>query len=171
MALVTVAADKRHLVDSKGQPFFILGVNYNGYFDRAWKLWEPDLFDPELIALDFRKAQNSGFNSIRLFIDLALEQALRQNDFAKLDETLSLAQDHNLKVMLALNEAHSVNLEEVSQLAAQIAGRYKDVPTIMAYELQNKPVFYDLAGAIYPASSQAALQTGQLIDDYGVRVS
>lgn len=169
MALVTVAADKRHLVDSKGQPFFILGVNYHGYFDRAWKMWA--LFDPELVTLDFRKAQHSGFNTVRLFIEPVLALEIQQNNFAKLDQTLSIAQDHNLKVLLVLNEAHSLDLEQVGQLDAQIAGRYKDVPTVLGYELQNKPVFYDLAGAIYPGGYKAALQTSHLVDHYGARVS
>lgn len=171
MALVTVAADKRHLVQPGGQPYFILGVNYIGYFDRAWKMWDPDYFDPALITRDFRKTQNSGFNTIRLFIHPTLEQDLKQNNFDKLDQTLSLAQDHNLKVILTLNETHTLHLEQVSQLDTRLASRYKGVPTILAYDLQNKPVFHDLAAAIYPPGYQAALQTSQLIDHYGVRVN
>lgn len=171
MALVKVAADKRYLVDSKGSPFFALGINYAGYFDRAWRMWESSLFDPALIERDFRKAKNSGFNSIRLFVHVALEQELRRDDFAKLDQTLSLAQDHQLRVMLTLNDAHNLNLGRVGDLDAKIVERYKDVPAVFAYDLENEPRFYNLAAAIYPDGYQPPIQTSQLIDHYGVRVS
>jgi hypothetical protein len=171
MALASVAADKRHLVDSKGTPFFALGVNYAGYSDRAWKMWEAGLFDPELIARDFRKAQHSGFNTIRLFVHSALGQDLKKDDFAKLDEALSIAQDHNLKVVLTLNDVHLLNLERVSELDVKVADRYKDVPTVTAYDLENEPVFYNLVAAIYPDGFEAPVQTSQLVDHYGERVS
>ncbi len=82
MALVKIAADKHHLVNPRGQSFFALGINYAGYFDRAWRMWEPNLFDPNLITRDFRKAQNSGFNTIRLFAHSALLTQIRNNDFS-----------------------------------------------------------------------------------------
>ncbi|MCB0211288.1 MAG: hypothetical protein KDJ52_18250, partial [Anaerolineae bacterium] len=171
MALIKVAADKRHFLDSQNNPFFALGANYAGYFDRAWKMWEADLFDPELIALDFRKAQDCGFNSIRLFVHSALDKDIRQGNFAKLDQALSLAQDHALKVMLTFNDVHSLNLAYVSQVDTKIAARYLDVPTVFAYDLENEPVFYNLVAAIYPSGYEAAVQTSQLVDYYGERVS
>jgi hypothetical protein len=171
MALFTVSADKQHLSDATGQPFFALGANYAGYFDRAWKMWESDLFDPELITRDFRKAQNSGFNSIRLFVHAALERDIRQNNFDKLDQVLSIAQDHKLRVMLTLNDSHSVNLPRVADVDAKIAERYKDITTIFAYDLQNEPVFYNLVAAMYPNGYPAPVQTSQLIEHYGERVS
>ncbi len=171
MALVKVAPNKRHFLSPKGQPFFALGINYAGYFDRAWKMWEPDLFDPTLIERDFRKAENSGFNTVRLFAHSALLNQVRRNDFARLDQTLSLAQDHKLRVLLALNDAHYLNLEQASSLDAKIAQRYKDVPTILGYDLENEPVFYNLAAAIYPAGHPAPIHSSQLVDYYGVRVS
>jgi LysM repeat protein len=171
MTLVKVAADKRHFADANGQPFFALGVNYTGYSDRAWKMWENNLFDPALITRDFRKAQQTGFNCIRLFVHVALEQDLRRDNFAKLDQTLSIAQDYQLKVMLAFNDAHGLNLGRVSDLDAKIAARYKDVPTVFAYDLENEPVFYNLVAATYPDGYQPPVQTSQLVDYYGVRVS
>ena len=171
MALIKVAADKRHFVDSQNNSFFALGVNYAGYFDRGWKMWESDLFDPDLIALDFRKAQECGFNSIRLFVHSALDKDIRQNNFAKLDQTLSLAQDHQLKVLLTFNDSHNLNLSYVSQVDTKIAERYLDVPTIFAYDLENEPVFYNLVAGIYPSGYEAAVQTSELVDYYGERVS
>lgn len=170
MALVKVAANKRHLISPDGYPFFALGVNYAGYFDRAWKMWEPALFDPTLIERDFRKIQNSGFNTIRLFLHRPVLEQIRQDDFARLDQTLSIAQDHQLLVLLTLNDAHDLNLGRVGELDGKIAARYKDVPTIFAYDLENEPVFYNLAAAIYPEGYDPPIQTSQLIDYYGVRV-
>lgn len=171
MALVKASADKRYFVDKHGQPFFALGVNYVGYFDRAWKMWDATLFDPDLIARDFRKAQTSGFNAIRLFIHPGLLERIQQGDFQMLDHTLSLAQDHNLYVLLTLNEAHALNLSEVSQWDAYIAQRYRDVPTILGYDLESSLDFYNLAAAIYPGNYQPLIRTVQLVDHYGVRVS
>ncbi len=171
MALVKVAANKRHLVDSGNSPFFALGVNYAGYFDRAWQMWESELFDPNLITQDFRKAQNSGFNSIRLFIHSALGRDIAGDDFTKLDQALSIAQDHNLKVLLTFNDAHYLNLGRVGEVDAKIANRYKDVSTIFACDLENEPVFYTLAAAVYPDGYEAPIQTSQLVDCYGPRVS
>jgi len=171
MALFKVSTDKWHLLDAKGLPFFALGVNYSGYFDRAWKMWEKDLFSPDLITRDFRKAQNSGFNSIRLFVHTALERDIRQGTFDKLDQVLSLAQDYQLRVMLTFNDAHSVNLARVADVDVKIAERYKDVSTIFAYDLQNEPVFYDLVAAMYPNGYPAPVQSSQLIDHYGEQVS
>lgn len=171
MALVKISADKRYLVNSKGSPFFALGVNYAGYFDRAWKMWEANLFDPNLIARDFRKAQNAGFNTIRLFVHPALAEDIGKGNFAKLDQVLSLAQDHQLLVMLSLNDAHWLDLTRVGNLDAKIAARYKDVPTIFSYDLENEPVFYNLVAAVYPQKYRPPIHTSQLIDQYGVRVS
>ena len=171
MALVKISTDKRYLVNPTGQPFFALGVNYAGYFDRAWKMWEANLFDPALIARDFRKAQDSGFNTLRLFVHAALAEDIRRDNFAKLDQVLSLAQDHPLRVLLTLNDAHWLDLGRVSQLDAKIVARYKDVPTVLAYDLENEPVFYNLVGAIYPSQYRPPIHTSQLVDQYGVRVS
>ncbi|MFN8455786.1 MAG: LysM peptidoglycan-binding domain-containing protein [Anaerolineae bacterium] len=171
MALVKISADKRYLVNPAGNPFFAFGVNYAGYFDRAWKMWEANLFDPNLIARDFRKAQNAGFNTIRLFVHPALAEDVTKNNFAKLDQVLSLAQDHQLLVMLSLNDAHWLDLNRVGQLDAKIAARYKDVPTIFSYDLENEPVFYNLMAATYPQKYRPPIHTSQLIDQYGVRVS
>jgi len=171
MALVTTAKSKQYLVSPAGKTFFALGVNYSGYFDRAWKMWEPDLFDPNLIALDFGKAQQSGFNTIRIFAHTALLKDIQKDKFDKLDQTLSLAQDHNLLVLLALNDAHYLNLKYVGKLDAKIAERYKGVSTVMGYDLENEPVFYNLIAAIYPADHPVPVHSMRLIDHYGERVS
>lgn len=171
MALVTTAKSKHYLVSPAGKTFFAMGINYSGYFDRAWKMWEDDWYDPDVIALDFRKAQQSGFNTIRIFAHTALLKEIHKDNFDKLDQTLSLAQDHDLLVQLTLNDAHYLNLEYVGQLDAKIAERYKNVSTIMGYDLENEPVFYTLVAAVYPEAHPAPVHSTRLIDHYGERVS
>jgi hypothetical protein len=80
--LVTIAQNKRHLTDLKGQPFFVVGTNYEGYFDRSWQMWDDHLFNPDLIAHDFRKMANSGLNVVRLFVSATLDRDLRANIFS-----------------------------------------------------------------------------------------
>ncbi|MDH3675454.1 MAG: LysM peptidoglycan-binding domain-containing protein, partial [Anaerolineae bacterium] len=76
-----------------------------------------------------------------------------------------------LKVVLTLNDVHLLNLERVSELDVKVADRYKDVSTVTAYDLENEPVFYNLVAAIYPDGFEAPVQTSQLVDHYGERVS
>jgi hypothetical protein len=171
MAVATIATDKRHLATPQGSPFFILGVNYNGYFDRAWQMWDGQLYDPALIAQDFQKAQQSGFNALRLFVQGGLSQDLARGNFTKLDQTLSLAQDHQLAVLLTFNDNHSLDLGRVGELDGKIAQRYRGVDTLLGFDLENEPVFYNLAAAIYPAGYTAPIQTSRLLDHYGERAS
>ncbi len=170
MALATVAANKTHLLHPNGSPFFILGVNYVGYFDRSWKMWETDWFDLELIRRDFDKIRSSGFNTVRLFIQSGLIRDIRRDDFAKLDDTLTVAHDYGLSLLLTLNDAHSLNLAGTGDIDAKIVERYKDVPFIVGYDLENEPVFYNVAAGIYPDAYSPPIQTSQLIDHYGIRV-
>src|SRR6478672_7432119 len=41
-----------------GQSFFVLGANYEGPTDRAWKMWDDDKFDQVLIGADFARARS-----------------------------------------------------------------------------------------------------------------
>jgi hypothetical protein len=43
-----------------GQPFFVVGANYEGPVDRAWAMWEEEEFDPALIEADFARARSIG---------------------------------------------------------------------------------------------------------------
>jgi len=171
MDLVHLAENKRYLTIASGDPMFMLGVNYHGYFDRAWKMWGSDWFEAELIERDLRKAKQSGFNTIRLMIDETLAQEISRNNFKKLDKVLQLAQAQKLWVMPTLNSSHALELAQVAEFAAKLTTHYKDNPTILGYDLENAPTFYHLAAAQYPTGYTATVQTTQLIDHYGPRVS
>ena len=95
------------LLDPAGQPFFTLGVNYEGYFDRAWAMWRSDLYDPELIDQDFAKARRCGFNCLRLFIQKENNTEVNRGNWRRLDAVLNLARKYGLAVMLTFNDEHS----------------------------------------------------------------
>jgi len=171
MALFTRAETGQHLLDPRGQPFFALGVNYEGYFDRAWRMWEDSLFDLELITRDLRKAQISGFNAVRIFVQRPLVDEIRAGRFDKLDRVLAEAERANLAVLLVLNDVHSLDLALVAELDAVIADHLRDSPTLLGYDLENEPVFYNLVAARYPEGVHAPVQTDSLVQHYGERVS
>jgi hypothetical protein len=171
MVVLTVTKNRQHLLDLNGQPLFLLGVNYEGHFDRTRRMWEDSYFDLDLIAHDLHKAQSSGFNAIRIFVRRPLSDELRAGDFDKLARVLDEAERANLAVLLVLNDAHSLNLAAVADLNAAIAGHLRDSPVLLGYELENKPVFYDIVAARYPAGIHAPVQTDSLIQHYGQRVS
>jgi hypothetical protein len=171
MAVMGIAPGGARLLRPDGQPFYIHGANYEGYHDRTWRMWEPGLFDLELIERDFQKAQNAGLNCLRLFVQRALADEIDAHNFGKLDSVLELARRYDLYILLALNDDHNLNLEAVAAQSAKIATHYRDEPMIMAYDLENEPRLYNLAAAIYPASFDVPLRSQALIEHYGERVS
>jgi hypothetical protein len=171
MVVLTVTKNRQHLLDLNGHPLFLLGVNYEGHFDRTHRMWEDSLFDLELIAADLHKAQSSGFNAIRIFVQRPLGDEFRAGNFDKLDRVLDEAGRANLGVLLVLNDARSLDLTAVADLNAAIAGHLRDSPVLLGYELENKPVFYDIVAARYPEGIHAPVQTDALIQHYGQRVS
>ena len=171
MSFIRALDDEQYLLNTAGEPFFVLGANYEGYFDRAWRMWDDDRFDPDLIRRDFRKMADAGLNAVRLFLQPGLERDVRAGKFGKLDRVLQLAADHNLSVLFTFNDRHSLNLAEVSALDAQVARRYRDDPVLLGWDLENEPVFYNFAAAIYPPEHPAPVQTPTLVEHYGPRVS
>lgn len=163
--------DTPRLLKPDGTPFFILGVNYEGYFDRPWHMWEEEYFDLELIEKDLKKAQQVEFNVVRAFVQKPLMQELGSGNFDKLDMFLELASRYGLYVMLTLNDAHSTDLSRVGDLNGKIAERYKDHPAIMAYDLENEPKLYHLLVATYPEEYPAPIHSTALVDHYGEKVS
>lgn len=171
MAFAAVSPEKKFLVTPGQTPMFVRGANYEGYFDRAWHMWDAGKFDETLIARDFAKMADTGLNTVRLFVQPALEADVRAGNFAKLDRVLQLAANKKLAVILTFNDAHALNLAKVAQLDAKIAARYRDDPLILAWDLENEPVFYNFVAAIYPTDHPAPVHSNELVDQYGTRVS
>jgi hypothetical protein len=171
MAFVGIAENKTHFVTAKGAPFFVMGANYQGYFDRAWRMWESNRFDPALIDRDFGKLSQTGLNVVRLFVHAALDSDIHRGDFSKLDRVLQIAANHNLLVLLTFNDTHYLDLSYAAQVDTRIAARYQDDPIILGWDLESAPKFYNLAAAIYPGQQPPPLQTNLLVNHYGPRIS
>jgi hypothetical protein len=154
-----------------GQPFFVVGANYEGPTDHAWMMWEDDKFDIGLIEADFVKARDFGINTLRIFVQRPLRDDINAGDFSKLDAVTALARKHRLWLILTFTDWPEPDLAKAADLNARIAAHLADEPSILAYDVKNEPQFTDIAGAIYPPEVQVPIQTPDLIATYGERIA
>ncbi len=169
--LITRAADGPYFLDPDGRPFFLLGVNYEGYYDRAWKMWEDEFFDPALIEKDFGKMRDVGFNTARLFLQSALIQDVARGDFTKLDTVIDLARQYGLYLLFTLNDWHDHELADVTRIDSVVAQHLAGESIVLGYDLENEPGFYTFASATYPQEHPALLQSLAIIEHYGAKMS
>ncbi|GIW06855.1 MAG: hypothetical protein KatS3mg060_1660 [Dehalococcoidia bacterium] len=158
------------LVGPDGRPFFMLGFNYEGPLDRAWKMWEEGNWDPARIDSDLARAARAGLNTVRMFVQSPLHREIEAGNFKKLDTFLDLAGKHNIAVILTLYDYGEDDLTKVAEVGRKIAERYKSRPEILAYDLKNEPKYANLVLARYPAGVTPPLLTGALIGHYGERM-
>ncbi len=155
-----------------GQPFFVIGANYEGPTDQAWMMWQSDKFNADLISVDFDHARSIGINTIRMFVQTPLRDDVNRSDFSKLDAVTALARSHNLRIILTFTDWAEPDLAKAAQLNAKIATHLAADPSILAYDVKNEPQFTDIAGAIYPTGTiTVPLQAPDLISTYGEKVS
>ncbi len=159
------------LVDEAGQPRFLLGANYEGPADRAWRMWDDDAFDPAAIDQDFARARAANVSVLRLFVQRALAEDVQARRWKKLDRVLKLADQHGLRLILTFADYAELDLARVAAVDAAIARRYRDRATILAYDLKNEPRFGDLALASYPPGLNAPLQRPELVAAVGETVA
>lgn len=157
------------LLRPDGRPFFVLGYNYEGPFDRAWRMWQQ--FDRALIAADLARARAGGANTVRIFVQHPLPAEVLAGDFTKLDAVVQLAAEQDLFVLLTFADYAERDLTALAEVGGRIAAHYRDHPAILAYDLRNEPQFFTLATAIYPADLPAPLQRSDLVAVYGERVA
>ena len=154
-----------------GKPFFVIAANYEGASDRAWMMWQDDQFDPDVIDEDFAKASSVGINTMRLFVQTALRDDIRAGDFSKLDDVLAIARRYNIWIILTFTDWAEPDLKRAGDLNRTIATHLASEPSILAYDTKNEPQFTDVAGAIYPSSTQTVpLQSPDVIAMYGERI-
>lgn len=166
---VGISGDGARLLAPDGRPLFLLGVNYEGPADRAWKLWEDGAFDPGLVDADFARAQAAGFTTVRLFVQAPLARDIAAGRWDKLDRVVALAEARRLGLIVSLYDYGERDLARVAQTAGAIAGRYRGRPGILAYDLKNEPRFGDLALSRYREA--VPLQQTGLIRQYGERLA
>lgn len=164
MSLVSIDPNAPQFRTPDGQPFFILGVNYEGYFDRAWAMWR--LYDPQLIKHDFQKARASGFNALRIFVQKENLDEVNQGRWNRFDTVMGLARNNDLYVMLTFNDYHSPHLASTGRFNAKIVEHFKGDPIILGWDLENEPRLYNLLTATYP-DGPCPLLTPALVDRYG----
>lgn len=169
-ATVLVSPDGERLLDPSGRPLFVVGVNYEGPADRAWKMWDDGQFDPALIAADLDRAQAAGVNVVRIFLQSGLLKDLQAGRWTKLDTVLGLARERGLLVIFTFADYAEHDLTKLAATAAQVARRYRDHPAILAYDLKNEPRYGDLAAAQYPPGVVPPLRTDALIKAYGEKL-
>lgn len=154
-----------------GQPFFVIGANYEGPTDRAWAMWEDDKFDIALIEADFARARSLGINTLRIFVQTALREDIKGENFSKLDAVTALARKHNLWLILTFSDWAEPDVAKAGALNARIASHLTTEPSLLAYDAKNEPQFTDVMGAIYPTGTlPIPAQSPDLITYYGERV-
>jgi hypothetical protein len=155
-----------------GQPFFVIGANYEGPTAQAWMMWQPDKFDPNLIEEDFARAQSIGINTLRIFVQTPLRDDVNRNDFSKLDAVTALARSNHLWLIVTFTDWAEPDLAKAADLNKRIAAHLAAEPSILAYDVKNEPQLTDIAGAIYPSGTMTVpLQLPDLIATYGEKVA
>ena len=155
-----------------GQPFFVVGANYEGPTDRAWQMWEDDKFDLGLIEADFARARALGINTLRIFVQRPLRDDINGGDFSKLDSVIEIARRHNLLLILTFTDWPEPDITRAGRLNATIASHLANEAQILAYDAKNEPQFTDVAGAIYPTTTLTVpLQSPNIIAQYGERIA
>jgi hypothetical protein len=150
-----------------GDPFFVIGANYEGPVDQAWMMWEDDKFAPERIAADFDRARSIGINMLRIFVQKPLRDNIDGGDFSKLDTVVRLARERNLWLLLTFTDWPEPDLVKAADLNRRIAEHLAGEPGILAYDVKNEPQFTDVAGAIFPAGMSVPLQMPDVMRAYG----
>jgi hypothetical protein len=133
-----------------GRPFRVKGVNY--YPRHApWRRFLREA-DPSEMAAELGLIKQAGFNTLRIFLwyealfVCAPEDAIpNETSFAKLDALFALARQLDLKIIVTLNDLPDMVYRPLytdwAHYDAQttlIVRRYRDEPSILAWDLRNE---------------------------------
>jgi hypothetical protein len=170
-AALSLAIRGEHFVDASGRPVFVLGANYEGPADRAWRMWEDGLFDPALIAQDLDRARAANLTVLRVFVQRPVADDILAGRWAKLDTVLDLADRRDLRLILTFADYAEPDLARLVAVDTAVAARYRGRPTIFAYDLMNEPHFSELALARYPPGVAVPLQDPALVAAVGETIA
>lgn len=154
---------------AQGRTPFAFGVNYEGPPASSWVMWDPANFDAALIDADFARAQQAGFQVMRLFVQAPLEAEIRAGRWSSLDTVAGLADKHHLRLIMSLHDDGQRDLARAADIDRRIALHFRGRTTILGYDLKNEPHLADLELDTFP--STPPLQTQTLIDHYGEQMS
>lgn len=150
-----------------GAPFSFRAVNFsNGYRESGHEV----AAGVHHTSADFERVHQLGFNAIRFAFNGYWFERDREGFFRWLDSNITSAQQHELKLILALHvpiggfwlDPASEDLdfslwtdaalrERNVVLWQAIAERYHDEPTVAGYDLLNEPVTVDETGSQWQA--------------------
>ncbi|MDY0781503.1 glycoside hydrolase family 2 TIM barrel-domain containing protein [Tenacibaculum sp. IB213877] len=127
----------------KGEDYTIQGINY--YPQKTpWNMFGNG-FDASIINDDFKLMANAGLNTIRIFIQYEDfgKADVKAEKLEKLKETLDLAQQNKLKVIVTLFDfygdysVHDWTLTH--RHAEKIVSTFKNHKAILAWDIKNEP--------------------------------
>jgi hypothetical protein len=132
-----------HLVIGS-QVFKMLGLNYYPK-DHPWQKFWTD-FDPALVSQELDLMKTANINTIRIFIwhePFFSSGNPNETYFSRLDTFLQLCEDRGLKVIVTLNDLPDIsqlytNYDRYDPEMQYIVSRYKENPTILAWDLKNE---------------------------------
>ena len=137
-----VGIEGNHLM-LDGQPYLTAGINYYPQLT-PWDLFWPK-YDGATISKDFQLIQSLGLNTIRIFIPFEQMGGAKPDNkmLDKLDDLLGQAHDNGLRVIITLFDFRTdyspwLWSESDRQLDALLT-RFRDNPTILAWDLKNEP--------------------------------
>jgi endo-1,4-beta-mannosidase len=85
------------------QQGWICGFNYLPRTAVNWtELWQRETFDAPVIDQELGWAQEAGYNQLRINLPFIVWQADRDGLLARIDQFLSIARRHDIRVMLTL---------------------------------------------------------------------
>lgn len=157
---IKVHSDSWNFVCSdSGEIFIPFGANY---FDpeTGWapKLWI--MFDKKRVQEHFQKMSDIGVNTSRIFLTTQSFQpksdVISKEGLEKLDTMIDIAKSHNIKLILTGPDhwegspdywrpdkyAGESALSALEFFWYEVANRYKNEPTIFAWDLLNEPEIY-----------------------------
>ncbi|WP_035715963.1 glycoside hydrolase family 2 TIM barrel-domain containing protein [Christiangramia echinicola] len=121
----------------------IKGINY--YPQKTpWDMFG-DEFDMAAIKSDFNLINQSGLNTIRIFIPYEDFGAadVQENKIYKLKNVLDAAENYNLKILVTLFDFYGdysvLNWTLTHEHLRQIVSRFRDHPAILGWDIKNEP--------------------------------
>ncbi|NNL16343.1 MAG: cellulase family glycosylhydrolase [Flavobacteriaceae bacterium] len=145
----------RHLVKEKSDD--LVSESRSGYYDSLnikginyypqetpWDMFG-DQFSIDTIVNDFKIIKDAGLNSIRIFVqyDDFGKANVPQEKVEKLEQTLNIAEEHNLKVVVTLFDFYGdysvLNWTLDQRHAETIVSHLKDHNALLAWDIKNEP--------------------------------
>ena len=134
---------KQNQVFYQDKKYEIRGINY--YPQKTpWDMFG-DEFDVAIIESDFKIINESGLNTIRIFIPYEDFGAanVQEEKLVKLKKVLDAAEDKNLKVLVTLFDFYGdysvLNWTLTHEHLRKIVSRFKDHGAILGWDIKNEP--------------------------------